>query len=496
MGNLHMKDIRKSFSGVTVLDGVDLHVEGGRVVALLGENGAGKSTLMKILTGVYAANHGTIHVDGQEVRVHNVDTARKLGIEMIHQELNLFRNLSIAENLLIGNEARFQTFGFVDYKRLHAVTREVLQSLHLQRDPAEPLAVLSVGERQLVEIGKALQQQVRFLAMDEPTSALTQSETERLFEIIRDLKARGVGIIYISHRLEELFEIADDATVLRDGKFIANRPIQETTEEELVSLMVGRDIVNRYPRTPPTPAETILETQGLTTAWVSDVSIQVRAGEIVGLGGLMGAGRTEVANALAGVDKVVAGEMQVRGRSVRFRFPADPIRHRIAFVTEDRKEQGLVLPFSVRENTALPTLHQRSRFGLVKQSEERAYVHNLVQQLKVKLNTQEDPVANLSGGNQQKVVIGKWLGHNPELFILDEPTRGVDVGAKQEIYHLMNDLKAQGKAVLMISSDLPELLGMSDRVYVMHEGRVQGELRGDAMAEEQFMRLATGGELV
>lgn len=309
------------------------------------------------------------------------------------------------------------------------------------------------------------------------------------------LKARGVGIIYISHRLEELFQIADEATVLRDGKFIANRPIKDTTEEELVSLMVGRDIVDRYPRTPSTPAETILETRGLTTAWVRDVSIQIRAGEIVGLGGLMGAGRTEVARALGGVDKVVAGEMQVRGRSVRFKSPADTIRHRIAFVTEDRKEQGLVLSFSVRENTALPTLHQRSRLGLVQRSVERAYVRDLVQQLRVKLNTLEDLVSNLSGGNQQKVVIGKWLGHNPDLFILDEPTRGVDVGAKQEIYHLMNDLKAQGKAVLMISSDLPELLGMSDRVYVMNEGRVQGELKRGAMGEEQFMRLATGGEL-
>ncbi len=491
-----MREIHKSFSGVSVLDGVNLHVEGGRVVALLGENGAGKSTLMKILTGIYTPTSGGIYVDGQAVDIRNVESARKLGIEMIHQELNLFQNLSIAENFLIGNESRFQSFGFVNYKQLYAVTKQALAALNLDRDPEEPLATLSVGERQLVEIGKALQQNVRFLAMDEPTSALTQTETERLFAIIHKLKARGVGVIYISHRLEELFHVADDVTVLRDGKFVATRPMKEAEEDELVSLMVGRNIENRYPRIPSKAAKIILKTQGLTTYKVRDINIHVRAGEIVGIGGLMGAGRTETALAIAGLDKIMDGLLLVEGNPVHFKSPADAIKQGIAFVTEDRKDQGLVLPFSIVENMALPTLGKRSHWGIVRRKAERIFVNELVQQLHVKLKTIEDPVQTLSGGNQQKVVIGKWLGQAPNLFILDEPTRGVDVGAKQEIYHLMNQLKTQNKGVLMISSDLPELLGMSDRVYVMHEGKIKGELSQGEINEESFMRLATGGEVV
>jgi ribose transport system ATP-binding protein len=495
MGVLDMKGIHKSFSGVTVLDGVDLHVEGGRVLALLGENGAGKSTLMKILTGVYTPTSGSIFVDEQQVHIKNVDSARRLGIGMIHQELNLFSNLSIAENFLIGNEARFQSYGMVDYKRLHAVVGKVLVSLRLERNPAEPLSNLSIGERQLVEIGKALQQDVRFLAMDEPTSALTPTETEKLFEIIKDLKEQGVGIIYISHRLEELFHVADDVTVLRDGKFIATRLLEETSENELVTLMVGRDIDERYPRIPSQPDNLVLETRNMTTSKIRDINITVRAGEIVGLGGLMGAGRTETARAIAGVDRIKSGEVSIKGKLVRFHTPSDAIKHGIAFVTEDRKDQGLVLPFSILENMSLPTLAKRSNFGIVRRKDERVFVYDLVNQLKVKFNSIYDPIQNLSGGNQQKVVIGKWLGYAPELFILDEPTRGVDVGAKQEIYQLMNRLKEGGMAVLMLSSDLPELLGMSDRVYVMHEGTVQGELTGEQMNEEAFMQLATGGEV-
>jgi len=491
--HLEMRDIRKSFSGVTVLDGVDLQVKGGRVAALLGENGAGKSTLMKIMTGVYTPDSGRVLVNGQEVAIPNVASARRFGIEMIHQELNLFANLTIAENFLIGNETRYRKFGMVDYAKLHSAVTKVLASLHLQRDVAEPLSALSVGERQLVEIGKALLQDVRFLAMDEPTSALSQPEIERLFEIISQLKAKGVGIIYISHRLEELFRIADDVTVLRDGQFIATQGIAETSQDALVSLMVGRDIAQRYPRTPSSPGSVRIACRGLTTTRVQDVSLVLRSGEIVGIGGLMGAGRTEVARALCGIDKIQAGDVQVDGETVRLRSPADAIRRGVAFVTEDRKEQGLVLPFSVQHNMSLPTLAKRAKYGLVQERSERTYAARLVQQLRVKVSSLEQPVERLSGGNQQKVVIGKWLGHAPSVFILDEPTRGVDVGAKQEIYQLMNDLKAEGKAVLMISSDLPELLGMSDRVYVMYEGRLQGELSGEALTEAAFMRLATGG---
>jgi ribose transport system ATP-binding protein len=491
---LQMTGIRKSFSGVTVLNGVDLSVQGGRVTALLGENGAGKSTLMKILTGVYLADAGEIRVDGQPVVIRNVDAARALGIGMIHQELNLFTNLSIAENFLIGNESRYRLGGFVQYARLNRTLRETLESLQLNRSPSDIVGTLGVGEQQLVEIGKALQQDIRFLAMDEPTAALTQTETKRLFEIIQGLSAQNVGIIYISHRLEELFQIADDVTVLRDGKFVASRTMAETTEDELVSLMVGRDITERYPTVKTEPGHTILAANHLTNHRVKDAKLEVRAGEIVGLGGLMGAGRTELARAIAGVDKLKAGELVFLGKHIRFRSPAEAIRSGIAFVTEDRKEQGLVLPFSIRHNVSLPTLRARSKGGIVNRNAETNFVREVATKLRVKMNTIDDQVGGLSGGNQQKVVIAKWLANNPMLFILDEPTRGVDVGAKQEIYHLMNQLKQDGKAILMISSDLPELLGMSDRVYVMHEGKVQGELHGEHLTEENFMRLATGGE--
>lgn len=494
MSQLQMIGIRKAFTGVQVLDGVDLVVHGGHVTALLGENGAGKSTLMKILTGVYDADEGEIRIDGNSVSVRNVEEAKQLGIGMIHQELNLFRNLSIAENFLIGNEKKYTSGGFVQYTKLNRTVKEVLDSLRLERSPTDMVHQLGVGEQQLVEIGKALQQEIQYLVMDEPTAALTLTETQHLFEMIRNLVKRNIGVIYISHRLEELFRVADDVTVLRDGKFISTRKIKETTEDELVSLMVGRDISERYPRVACLPGREILSTSRLQTASVREISIEVKAGEIVGIGGLMGAGRTELARALAGVDKVTAGQLQLEGKVQRFRNPRDAIRVGIAFVTEDRKEQGLVLPFSIRENIALPTLHRRAIGGVIQQKNEQKYTQNLVEQLRVKMNSVEDTVQSLSGGNQQKVVIAKWVGNEPVLFILDEPTRGVDVGAKQEIYQLMNRLKQEGKAVLMISSDLPELLGMSDRIYVMHEGTVQGELNGNDLTEEAFMKLATGGE--
>lgn len=494
MGCLEMHGIQKAFSGVQVLDGVDLQVNGGQVLALLGENGAGKSTLMKILTGVYESDGGHVAIDGEEIHIRGIEDARRNGIEMIHQELSLFANLSIAENFLIGNEREFRSWGLVDYRRLNARVSDILNLLNLQRDPKELVGNLSVGEQQLVEIGRALQKDVRFLAMDEPTSALSQTETERLFDIIRSLSQRGVGIIYISHRLEELFQIADAVTVLRDGRFIATKRMAETNEAELVKLMVGRDIDDRYPRYASTPGNVVLEVDDLATASIRGVNLTIRAGEIVGLGGLMGSGRTEVARALTGIDKVVRGSITFTGKQMRFRSPGDAMREGIVLVTEDRKAKGLVLPFSVRENMALPSLRSRSRFGLVQRPAERQFTQRMVDQLRIKVQDVNQPVQSLSGGNQQKVVIGKWLAQAPRLFILDEPTRGVDVGAKQEIYHLMNDLKAQGKAVLMISSDLPELMAMSDRVYVMHEGRLRGELPGDRLDEESFMTMATGGD--
>ncbi|RIV19569.1 sugar ABC transporter ATP-binding protein [Alicyclobacillaceae bacterium I2511] len=495
MSVLKMTDIHKSFSGVSVLRGVHLTVQSGEVVGLLGENGAGKSTLMKILTGEYRADSGEITLDGQSVSLDSIHRAKQLGFGMIHQELNLFQNLSIAENFLIGNEHHFNHSGFVNYRQLNERVKQILQLVNLQRTPTELLSSLGVGEQQLVEIGKSLLQKVRFLAMDEPTSALSQAETERLFQIIQSLCEQGVGVIYISHRLDELFHITHRVTVLRDGKFIATKPVQETNEEELVSLMVGRSIEDRYPTVHVNPGPIVMKTVGLQTAFVKNVDLTVCAGEIVGLGGLMGSGRTEVARALTGVDRVTSGHLQYMGNPIQLRSPQEAIRAGIAYVTEDRKELGLVLPFSLRANVSLPTLPARTRFGLVQRDVERDFARDVVEMLHIKVHDIEDPVESLSGGNQQKVVLAKWLAQKPSLFVLDEPTRGVDVGAKQEIYQLMNELKQQGKAILLISSDLPELLAMSDRVYVMHEGHLQGELPKQLVTEEAVMRLATGGSM-
>ncbi|KLU60442.1 ribose import ATP-binding protein RbsA [Peptococcaceae bacterium CEB3] len=495
MAQLEMEGISKAFSGVKVLENVNFQVDSGEVVALLGENGAGKSTLMKILTGVYTADEGQILIDGEAVVVRTIRDAQDLGLGMIYQELNLFGNLSVAENFLVGREDKFKTLGFVNYPLLYEKVSATMETLNLNRNPKERLVNLSVGEQQLVEIGKALQQDVRFLIMDEPTSALSKAETDRLFEIVHALKAKGVGIIYISHRLEELFRVADRVTVLRDGRFIATVRTEETTERELVSLMVGRDIEDRYPHEQSTPGESILRAEKLKTSAIRDVSLEIRGGEIVGLGGLMGSGRTEVARALSGIDSLQSGKIVMEGRILHLRSPASAIRSGIVLVTEDRKNEGLLLPFTIRENLALPTLSHRSRLGLVRRQDERKNAEEWVGKLRIKTHSMEQATENLSGGNQQKVVIGKWLACKPKLLILDEPTRGIDVGAKQEIYQLMNQLKLEGKAVLMISSDLPELLGMSDRVYVMHEGTVRGELQGREMQQEAFMRLATGGEV-
>jgi ribose transport system ATP-binding protein len=493
---LEMRGISKSFGPVQVLQGVDLRLESGEVLALLGENGAGKSTLMKILTGVYEADAGQILIDGQPVNIRRIQDSRALGIEIIHQELSLFPNLSIAENFLIGHEEAYRKpFGMVDYKKLNRDVASALERVGLRRPTSTLVGSLSVGEQQLVEISRAIQANVRFLIMDEPTAALTEVETERLFGLIRQLRADGVGIIYISHRMEELYQIADKVEILRDGKFIGTRVMAEAKERELISMMVGRDVDDRYPRMAVDPGETLLEVKGLSTRHVRNINLTVRRGEIVGLGGLMGAGRTEVARALSGIDKVIGGSIVFKGKEQRFKSPRDAIDEGMAFLTEDRKSQGLILPFSVRENLALPTLDLRKRAGLVQRGQEKAFAAETVRKLRIKVASPEQSAGSLSGGNQQKVVLGKWMAHSPDLLILDEPTRGVDVGAKQEIYQLMNEMTQSGKGILMISSDLPELLGMCDRVYVMYQGTIQGEVPGHATSQEDFMTLATGGKL-
>lgn len=493
MAVLQMVGIHKSFSGVQVLRDVSVTVSGGKVLSLLGENGAGKSTLMKILTGEYRSDAGQILIDGQSVDIRWVKDAERLGIGMIHQELNLFSNLSVAENFLVGHEKDFSRGGIVNYHDLNSKVAVMLEQVKLRCDPRVRVSDLGIGERQLLEIAKTLQRSVRFLVMDEPTAALTETETETLFDIIHTLTQRDVGIIYISHRMEELYRISDEVTVLRDGQSIETLSIEEAPEEKLISLMVGRTMDNRYPRVEITPGNTILQANALTSSRVQDIHLEVRAGEVVGLGGLMGSGRTELARVIAGVDRIAKGSMELNGAQYTPRAPMEAIEKGVAYVTEDRKEQGLIPPFSVRSNLALPTLKNRSRLGMIHMARERRFAQDSINRFRVKVNTPEQPTSTLSGGNQQKIVIAKWMACNPQLLILDEPTRGVDVGAKQEIYTLINELKASNKAILLISSDLPELLGLSDRIYVMHEGTISAELQGDQMTQEPFMRAATGG---
>jgi ribose transport system ATP-binding protein len=495
MSTLKTKGITKTFSGVTVLRDIDLDVAGGRIVALVGENGAGKSTLMNILAGALQPDSGVIQIDDQPQQFHTVTDAANAGIAIIYQELNVFLNLSIAENFLIGAEAAYaRPGGLIDRRALREAVTNVLASVGLRRDPDDLVADLGVGERQLVEIGKALQRKSRFLILDEPTAALTEQETSRLFEILRSLREQGVGIIYISHRLAEVFELADTVVVLRDGQEVATRDIAPTNEAELVELMVGRQITNLYPRITSTPGKVALRLDHVSTTKVRDVSLVVKAGEIVGLGGMMGSGRTEIARAIAGLDPVVSGTLEVDGEPAHFRSPRAALATGVAFLTEDRKYDGLILPFSAQQNLALPTLGARQRFSLIDEREERTFAQRMRDSLHIKLQSLDQPVERLSGGNQQKVALGKWLAENPKVLVLDEPTRGVDVGAKQEIYNLMNDLKRQGKAIVMISSDLPELLGMSDRVYVVRDYTVAGELDGQDMTQVEFMRVATGGK--
>ena len=495
MTTLAVQDVSRSFAGVEVLHAVSLSVTSGQILALVGENGAGKSTLMNILAGVLRPDpgSGSILLDGHPVRFGGVLDARAAGISIIFQELNVFLNLSIAENLLLGNEARFSgPSGVINRGKLDREVRRILASVHLNRAPDTLVASLGVGERQLVEIGKALLRDMRFLILDEPTAALTGQETERLFEILRALREQGAGIIYISHRLAEVFALADTVAVLRDGQMIATHRVADTSESDLVAEMVGRKIEQLYPHAETAPGPVLLRLSDVSTASIHHVSLQVRAGEIVGLGGMMGSGRTEVARAVAGVDPITAGTMELAGQAVHFHSPRAALAAGIAFVTEDRKYDGLILPFSVRQNLALPSLNARERGSFIDRRAEHAFVRQIADHLRIRLHSVEQSAESLSGGNQQKVVLGKWLARNPQLLIMDEPTRGVDVGAKAEIYGIMNDLKREGKALLMVSSDLPELLGICDRVYVMRDYTIAGELSRQDMSQVALMKLAAG----
>jgi len=491
---LTMEGINKSFSGVKVLEDVRLSLRQGEVHALMGENGAGKSTLMKILSGIYSKDAGTIQINGIESTASSPKTAQALGVAIIHQELNMIPDLSVLENMFLGREFKWGRTGFINWSRMRSEAKNYLQQLGMDLNPDSLVGELSVGQQQMVEIAKALSMQAKILVLDEPTAALTKREIEKLFQLIATLKTQGVGMIYISHRMEEIFHISDRITVLRDGRYIGTRDTKDTTMDELVQMMVGREIKERFPKVETKIGEERLCVEGLSQdGKLYDINFSVRAGEILGIAGLMGAGRSELAKALFGVGKY-NGRISVNGTQVNIKSPAEAIKAGLALITEDRKGEGLVTVHSVRENLALPNLRSLSRFGFISHRLEQDFVDDSVQKLKVKVHHSGQAVSSLSGGNQQKVVIGKWLATQPKVLILDEPTRGVDIGAKREIYDLMNQLVQKGVAIVMISSELPEVLGMSDRVLVMHEGRITGEFSRENATQETIMMAATGGK--
>ncbi|NEN86064.1 sugar ABC transporter ATP-binding protein [Paenibacillus elgii] len=491
---LEMNDISKSFPGVRVLDKVTFNLTGGEVHALMGENGAGKSTLMKILGGIHRRDGGTVILKGTPCEIASPSMAQSLGIAMIHQELNLIPHLTVMENIFLGREFTYGRSGMINWGKMRQESVRFLSQLGLSIDPGIIAGELSVGQQQMIEIAKALSMNAEILVLDEPTAALTDREIEALFTVIESLKAKGVGMIYISHRMEEIFRICDRVTVMRDGHTVGTDRVADTNIDKLVKMMVGREIKDRFPKIDVSVGEPKLEVNGLSLPGkLQDISFAVRSGEIVGIAGLMGAGRTELAKALFGVTPARQGEIRVDGRPVAIRKPVDAIRAGIALVTEDRKDEGLLLNLSVKDNISLPNLKDVSSFGFVSRSKETGISDRLISQLLIKTPNGEQKVGSLSGGNQQKVVIGKWLETNPQVFILDEPTRGVDIGAKKEIYDLMNQLISRGVAILMISSELPEVLGMSDRILVMHEGRIAGEFARGEATQEKIMHCATGG---
>jgi ribose transport system ATP-binding protein len=489
---LEVRDIIKSFPGVKALKGVSLRVMPGEVLSVVGENGAGKSTLMKILAGVQSQDSGQILVDGVERNFSSVSDAMSHGIAIIHQELNLADNLEIGANIFLGREPR--RLGIINNQKINAEAKALLERIGLNVSPRMLVRELTVGQQQMVEITKALSINARVLIMDEPTSSLSAGESARLFQVIRDLRSAGVSIVYISHRLAEVQDLSDRVTVLRDGENAGELQRQDVSHDSLVRLMVGRDISRFFVRNPHAKGDVAIEVKDVVTAtWPRHrLNLKIRAGEIVGIAGLVGAGRTELLRTLFGVDAPISGSIEVAGHVVPLKSPQDAIAAGVALVPEDRKQQGVVLEMTIRENTGLASLHQHSRFGFLNFAVEKMQSAEMGKRLRVKAPNDLHRVGNLSGGNQQKVVLGKWLALKPRVLLLDEPTRGIDVGAKQEIYQLMDELAGQGIAVLFVSSEMEEIIGMSDRVIVMHEGRITGELNREELSEESVMHLATG----
>jgi L-arabinose transport system ATP-binding protein len=489
---LRAEGISKAFAGVQALTDVSLDIRAGEVLALMGENGAGKSTLLRILTGEHAPSAGRLLVDGREVSFATPGDAQRAGLRVIQQEPEIVPHVSVAENVYLGRLPRRGRL--FDRRALNRRIREDLARYHYTGavDPATLGSQLSAAQRQLVEILRALTGEVKVIAFDEPTSSLSESEVDALFALIRRLRDDGVAVVYVSHRMPEIFAIADRVAVLRDGRYVGDRAVADVTEAELVRMMVGRDLDDMFSREPHTPGDVVLSVQGVTTDDVTDVSLEVRAGEVVGLGGLVGAGRSELAHAIVGDVPLRSGTVSVGGRAIRLRSPADALRAGVGFAPEERKAQALLLQRSVRDNISLAVLRRLARLHVIGRRAEGQLARRFVRQLRIRTSSVEQEVRTLSGGNQQKVVLARWLARRPELLILDEPTRGVDVGAKAEIYSIIHDLAAEGIALLVISSEMPELLGLSDRIVVMHGGRVSGELSRGEATEEAVLSLAMG----
>ncbi len=492
---IEMRGIDKLFGSNQVLKQVGFTLESGEVHALMGENGAGKSTLMKILTGVYTKDAGTVLVDGKEVNYKNPQEAEKAGIVFIYQELNVMFDLTVEENLFMGKEIHGK-FGICDKKAMQKKAQEALNILGVNISPKTVMAELSVGQQQMVEICKALMADAKVIIMDEPTAALTQSETVALFKVIESLRKKGVSMVYISHRMEEIFELCDRITVLRDGSYIGVKNIPETNMNEIVKMMIGREIGERYPSRNVKIGKEVLKVKELTRKGTfHDVNFSVRAGEVLGVSGLMGAGRTEIMQAIFGNLSYESGTIEIDGKEVKISNPRQAMEHGIGFITEDRKTEGLMLDKSIRENISLCNLRRISKSSVISREAEKNMVAEAIKDLHIKCFGSYHECNNLSGGNQQKVVLAKWILTNPKILILDEPTRGVDIGAKKEIYSIINKLAAQGVAIIMVSSELPEVLGMSDNIMVVREGEVRGIISYEEANQERVMTLATGGTI-
>ncbi|WP_304116289.1 MULTISPECIES: sugar ABC transporter ATP-binding protein [Phascolarctobacterium] len=491
---IELKNIHKAFGSNEVLKGVNLTLKSGEVHALMGENGAGKSTLMNILTGIHKQDKGQIFVDGQEVSFKNPLEAEAHGIAFIHQELNIWPNLSILENLFMMHSIT-NGMGVLDFKAMRKLAEEKCREIEIELPLDMEAGECSVGQQQMTEIVRNLLVDAKVVIMDEPTAALTERETEKLFEVMRSLKKRGVAMVYISHRMEEVTANCDTITVMRDGVSVATKSVKEYGMEQIIRDMVGRSITEFYPDRRNKPAEVILEVKSFNQTGVfRDVSFNLRKGEILGVAGLMGAGRTEIMRAIFGVDPHESGELVFKGEPLKITKPEDAIKAGMAFVTENRKTEGLILDFSILRNIALPSVDTFAKNSVINFGKLSGFADEMAKKLGVKAHSLELEAGALSGGNQQKVVIAKWVGMNPDVIIMDEPTRGIDVGAKRDIYELMNELTASGVSIIMVSSELPEVLGMSDRILVVHEGRIAGELLRDEADQEKIMTLATGGK--